>query len=70
MSLLLVSSAVVLVVPYGIGRVIDIIHTSPKENIAENLRTFCAVLLVVFLCGALANFGRIALMETASEIVV
>ena len=66
--LLMVSSAVTLAVPYSIGRVIDIIYSYiTQENMVQKLREFSLILLVVFIIGGLANFGRVYLMHTASE---
>ena len=38
-----------------------------KEQIRHNLKTVCAVLIGVFACGALANFGRVYLMRLVSQ---
>lgn len=55
-------------VPFGIGRVIDIIYTTSKEgNMVERLTQFCLILFVVFALGAVANFARIYLMQTSGE---
>jgi len=61
---LFVSSTVTLAVPFGIGRVIDIIYTpEEQEAMVPRLKTFCKVLLGVFIVGAIANFGRVYLMQ-------
>jgi len=67
-GLLLVSSAVTMAVPFGIGRVIDIIYTTAKDgHMVERLTHFCQILLVIFVVGAFANFGRIYLMQTSGS---
>ena len=68
MGLLFVSSAVTVAVPFGIGRVIDIIYTSAKDGqMVERLTRFCQILLAIFIIGAVANFGRIYLMQTSGS---
>jgi len=55
-------------VPFGIGRVIDIIYTTAKDgHMVERLTNFCQILLIIFVMGALANFGRIYLMQTSGK---
>lgn len=62
----MVSSAVTMAVPFGIGRVIDIIYTKDDNSkMIDKLTKFCLILLGVFLVGAAANFGRIYLMSTS-----
>jgi len=57
-------------VPFGIGRVIDIIYTSAKDSqMVEHLTYFCKILLAIFIIGAAANFGRIYLMQTSGNYV-
>jgi ATP-binding cassette subfamily B (MDR/TAP) protein 10 len=63
---LFISSAVTMAVPFGIGRVIDIIYTTAKDgDMVGRLTSFCEILLAIFLFGALANFGRIYIMQTS-----
>ena len=63
---MLISSAVTMAVPFGIGRVIDIIYSKSDDgNMIKRLRDFCIVLLAVFICGAAANYGRIYYMQMA-----
>lgn len=64
-GLLFVSSTVSLAVPFGIGKVIDIIYTQDRENMTQRLNSFCTFLFGVFLVGALANMGRVYLMNTS-----
>ena len=67
-GLLLVSSAVTMAVPFGIGRVIDIVYTTAKDgHMVERLTYFCQILLVIFIVGAFANFGRIYIMQTSGS---
>ncbi|XP_076166989.1 ATP-binding cassette sub-family B member 10, mitochondrial isoform X1 [Ptiloglossa arizonensis] len=61
-TFLLVSSAVTMVVPFCLGNLIDIIYTSDKENIKENLNRLCVILFGVFVVGGLCNFCRVYLM--------
>jgi ATP-binding cassette subfamily B (MDR/TAP) protein 10 len=62
--LLLISSGVSMAVPFCIGKVIDIIYTSSKEgHMKERLTVFCRIMIGVFVIGALANFGRVYLMQ-------
>lgn len=68
---LFISSSATLVVPFGIGRVIDIIYTTSKEgNMIEQLQHFCLILLCIFVCGAFANFSRIYLMQSSGNRIV
>lgn len=70
--LLLISSAVMMSVPYGIGHVIDIIYTYSQQEDSQmipRLKQFCTILLAIFVCGAVANFGRVYLMQTSGELL-
>lgn len=70
-GLLVISSSVTLAVPFCMGKVIDIINTSAKDGtMMEKLTSFCSVLLVIFLIGGLANFGRVYLMQISEQRVV
>lgn len=62
---LVISSVVTLGVPRAIGKVMDMIvlDNFPKEK----LNAFCFLLFGVFVVGGLANFGRIYMMNSASE---
>lgn len=62
---LVISSSVAMGVPYAIGKILDMIvmDNFPKEK----LQGFCFILFAVFVAGSLANFGRIYLMNNASE---
>ena len=68
--LLFISSGVTMAVPFGIGRVIDIIYTPEEQGaMVPKLKTFCKVLLGVFIIGALANFGRVYLMHISGRYI-
>ncbi|KAK2150002.1 hypothetical protein LSH36_427g01031 [Paralvinella palmiformis] len=68
---LLISSAVTMAVPFGIGRVIDIIYSKADDgNMVKRLRDFCIVLLAVFICGAGANYGRVYFMQMAGNRII
>ncbi|GAB6021768.1 hypothetical protein CHUAL_004346 [Chamberlinius hualienensis] len=62
--LLFISSAVTMAVPFCMGKVIDIIYQSKPEVMKENLRNIAIALVVVFVLGAIANCGRVYLMQT------
>ena len=66
-GLLLISSAVTMAVPFGIGKVIDIIYTQESGDMLERLWGFCKMLLLVFVIGAVANMGRVYLMRTSGK---
>ncbi|ESO02078.1 hypothetical protein HELRODRAFT_94381 [Helobdella robusta] len=70
LTLLLISSCVTLVVPFGIGRVIDIIYTTSQEEVVDKLSKFCGGLLFIFVIGAIANFGRIVIMQTSGNRII
>lgn len=62
---LVVSSAITMGVPYAIGRILDIIFTDAFSK--EKLSNFCTILFGVFVIGGFANFGRVYLLNSASE---
>lgn len=66
---LVVSSGITMLVPYGLGRILDTIYAkdSSRAEAKENLKKFCFVLVGVFLVGGLANFGRVYLFNAACE---
>ncbi|XP_071079228.1 ATP-binding cassette sub-family B member 10, mitochondrial-like isoform X1 [Haliotis cracherodii] len=71
LGLLVVSSGVTMAVPFCIGKVIDIIYTASQEGkMEEKLNSLCQILLVVFLLGGVANFGRVYLMTVAGQNIV
>ncbi|XP_054711327.1 ATP-binding cassette sub-family B member 10, mitochondrial-like [Uloborus diversus] len=67
--LLCISSAVTMAVPYCVGQLIDIITTA-NGNVKDNLVSFCYVLIAIFAIGALANCGRVYLMNMSSYRIV
>lgn len=66
LGLLLLSSSVTMLVPFCIGKLIDIIYNSTEDftEMLWNLKLTCAGLSVVFLLGSLANLGRVYLVQT------
>ncbi|PIK61530.1 ATP-binding cassette sub-family B member 10, mitochondrial [Apostichopus japonicus] len=71
-GLLLISSAVTISVPFAMGKVIDTIYKSSDDSVKmmTDLSLLCKVLILVFICGAAANFGRIFLMETSGQRII
>ncbi|XP_055609573.1 ATP-binding cassette sub-family B member 10, mitochondrial [Uranotaenia lowii] len=65
---LVISSAITMSVPFGLGKILDVIYsTSGEAGIAkEKLDQFCLLLGGIFLLGGLANFGRVYLFSNAS----
>lgn len=64
--LLFISSAVSMAVPFSLGKVLDIIYTSSNNtnDARTKLNNLCGILFIVFIIGAICNFGRIYLMTT------
>uniref|UniRef100_A0A182Q796 ATP-binding cassette sub-family B member 10, mitochondrial n=1 Tax=Anopheles farauti TaxID=69004 RepID=A0A182Q796_9DIPT len=65
---LIISSAITMSVPFGLGKILDIIYASSAETgmAKEKLDQFCLLLGGIFLLGGLANFGRVYLFSNAS----
>uniref|UniRef100_A0AAG5CZS9 ATP-binding cassette sub-family B member 10, mitochondrial n=1 Tax=Anopheles atroparvus TaxID=41427 RepID=A0AAG5CZS9_ANOAO len=65
---LIISSAITMSVPFGLGKILDIIYASSAETgiAKEKLDQFCLILGGIFLLGGLANFGRVYLFSNAS----
>uniref|UniRef100_A0A182K9W1 ATP-binding cassette sub-family B member 10, mitochondrial n=1 Tax=Anopheles christyi TaxID=43041 RepID=A0A182K9W1_9DIPT len=65
---LIISSAITMSVPFGLGKILDIIYASSAETgmAKETLDQFCLLLGGIFLLGGLANFGRVYLFSNAS----
>ncbi|XP_069117773.1 ATP-binding cassette sub-family B member 10, mitochondrial-like [Argopecten irradians] len=73
LGLLVVSSAVTMSVPFCIGKVIDIIYTelvNQGDKMKERLQQICSILIVIFVIGGLANFGRVYLMNLTGNNIV
>ncbi|CAL4129641.1 unnamed protein product, partial [Meganyctiphanes norvegica] len=66
-GLLAVSSTITMAVPFALGHVIDIIYTADSTVMKENLDRVTLILSAVFLTGALANFGRVFLMNVSGQ---
>jgi ATP-binding cassette subfamily B (MDR/TAP) protein 10 len=63
-TLLVISSAVTMTIPFCLGKVIDIIYTGDNvEATKKNLNSVCLGLLGVFIIGGICNFGRVYLMQ-------
>ncbi|KAJ8920066.1 hypothetical protein NQ315_011720 [Exocentrus adspersus] len=63
---LLVSSTVTMVIPFSLGKVLDIIYINEDASEAKaRLNKVAGILLCVFVLGAVCNFGRIYCMSTA-----
>ncbi|CRK97642.1 CLUMA_CG011027, isoform A [Clunio marinus] len=67
---LVISSSITMAVPFGLGKILDIIYSSESANdsgIAKNkLNQFCLFLSVIFIIGGVTNFGRVYLFNNAS----
>ncbi|CAO1415225.1 unnamed protein product [Diamesa tonsa] len=67
---LIISSSITMAVPFGLGKILDIIYASDSaadSGVArEKLDQFCLILGVIFILGGLANFGRVYLFNNAS----
>ncbi|GBN25621.1 ATP-binding cassette sub-family B member 10, mitochondrial, partial [Araneus ventricosus] len=64
--LLFISSTVTMAVPFCVGKLIDMM-TSSGDDLKTSLLSFCKVLVVIFIVGALANFGRVYLINISSH---
>ncbi|XP_056390782.1 ATP-binding cassette sub-family B member 10, mitochondrial isoform X3 [Hyla sarda] len=67
---LTVSSVITMSAPFFLGKVIDVIYSSPNQDLTTSLTTLCALLSGVFLCGAVANGTRVYLMQTSGQRIV
>lgn len=66
----MVSSAITMAVPFGLGKILDAIYSSDgtvidPEVAKGKLNQFCMILVGVFCLGGLANFGRVYLFNNA-----
>lgn len=64
---LIISSGITMIVPYALGKLLDIIYSNAEEMKAakERLQDFCLMLGGIFLIGGVANFGRVYLFNSA-----
>eukprot|EP00794_Sanderia_malayensis_P020061 gene20061-22030_t len=72
LGLLILSSSVTMLVPFCIGKLIDIIYTSSDDftEMLRNLRLTCVVLSFIFFAGAAANLGRVYIVQTSGQRIV
>ena len=70
MILLLISSAVTMSVPFFIGKLIDFIQSGDSNTIKERLKSVSLIMLGVFFVGALANFGRVYIIQSTGQQIV
>lgn len=66
-TFLLISSTITMAVPFCLGKLIDIINTSDKNNMKKNLNQLCIILFGIFAFGGLCNFCRVYLMSTTGH---
>ena len=67
----MISSSVTLSVPFFMGKIIDVIQNEySKGGLQETLQPYLILLSSVFMFGALANVGRIYLLQMSGEILV
>ena len=60
-----------MLVPFSMGKIIDIIYsTSGNDILLKNLSTFCVALVIIFIIGGLANFGRVYYIQTSGQHIV
>ncbi|KAF8764683.1 hypothetical protein HNY73_022736 [Argiope bruennichi] len=53
-------------VPFCVGKLIDMM-TSSGDDLKINLLFFCKILVAIFIIGAIANFGRVYLINISSH---
>ena len=72
MLLLVISSTITMAVPFFIGKLIDFIQSSDddKERMKAKLRNVTLVMAGVFVVGALANFGRVYIIQSTGQRIV
>jgi ABC-type multidrug transport system fused ATPase/permease subunit len=70
MVFLVISSAVTMCVPFFIGKLIDFIQNSDKDKLKDDLRRIVFYMGGIFVIGALANFGRVYLIQTTGQRIV
>ena len=70
MVLLVISSSVTMLVPFFIGKLIDFIQQGDKETMKEKLKNISLIMTGVFIVGALANFGRVYIIQSTGQRIV
>ncbi len=65
--MLFISSAITMVIPFALGKVIDIIYSESRDSMVENLTNFSVLLIGIFVFGAACNFGRTYLMGVSGK---
>ena len=70
MMFLIISSSVTMAVPFGIGKLIDFLQTGDKETMQTNLKQITMAMTIVFVIGALANFGRVYMIQSTGQRIV
>nr|QUF59445.1 ATP-binding cassette transporter Abcb10 [Brachionus angularis] len=70
MVLLVISSGVTMAVPFFIGKLIDFIQSSDRETMKDNLKKISLIMTGIFLIGALANFGRVYIIQSTGQRIV
>lgn len=66
--MLFISSAITMVIPFALGKVIDIIYSESRDSMVENLTNFSVLLIGIFVFGAACNFGRTYLMGVSGNL--
>lgn len=70
-SLLFVSSAVAMSVPFCMGRVLDVIYAAQEQGeMVKQLSLLCKVFVAIFVIGAVANFGRVVLIQISGQRII
>lgn len=54
-------------VPFALGRVIDVIYTKDSDKMRDNLNKLCLSLTLIFVVGAICNFGRVYLINLSGR---
>jgi ATP-binding cassette subfamily B (MDR/TAP) protein 10 len=72
MVLLVISSTITMSVPFFIGKLIDFVqvNSSDKEAMKEKLRNITLIMAGIFVIGALANFGRVYIIQSTGQRIV
>nr|UOU03332.1 ATP-binding cassette subfamily B10 [Brachionus rubens] len=68
--LLIISSGVTMAVPFCIGKLIDFIQNGDKETMKENMKNMTLLMGAIFLIGAIANFGRVYIIQSTGQRIV